>query len=224
MAGNKHPIPIAIVDRPRIAFNIFYSLQGREFAHKENPDAVCEGSAEARSALCTAIGEARERKVTLFRADAEKCRPQRPPASSRNALLWTTTKRPPMHEEWVELLVDRRDGLYLHLRPHGRLRWPRRSTASLCKDAALPHHVATRGNGPAVPCSNPMSGRMIRRRALATGIKTEIGCHTFRATGITAYFKNGGWLEIAHQTAAHESVAHDPQTWPISGNSNVLLC
>src|SRR5262249_47793096 len=34
--------------------------------------------------------------------------------------------------------------------------------------------------------------RMIRRRAKDAGIKTEIGCHTFRATGITAYLKNGG--------------------------------
>jgi integrase len=47
--------------------------------------------------------------------------------------------------------------------------------------------------------------RMIRRRALAAGIKTDIGCHTFRATGITAYLKNGGRLEIAQQMAAHES-------------------
>jgi integrase len=47
--------------------------------------------------------------------------------------------------------------------------------------------------------------RMIRRRALATGIETEIGCHTFRATGITAYLKNGGKLEIAQQMANHES-------------------
>jgi len=46
---------------------------------------------------------------------------------------------------------------------------------------------------------------MIRRRALVAGIKTEIGCHTFRATGITAYLKNGGKLEIAQQMAAHES-------------------
>ena len=45
---------------------------------------------------------------------------------------------------------------------------------------------------------------MIRRRALAAGIKTEIGCHTFRATGITAYLKNNG-REIAQQMAAHES-------------------
>ena len=37
--------------------------------------------------------------------------------------------------------------------------------------------------------------RMIRRRALLAGIKTQIGCHTFRATGITAFLKNGGKLE-----------------------------
>jgi len=30
-------------------------------------------------------------------------------------------------------------------------------------------------------------------------------CHTFRATDITAYLKNGGKLEIAQQMAAHES-------------------
>jgi integrase/recombinase XerD len=47
--------------------------------------------------------------------------------------------------------------------------------------------------------------RMIRRRALAAGIKTEICCHTFRATGITSYLKNGGKLEVAQQMAAHES-------------------
>lgn len=47
--------------------------------------------------------------------------------------------------------------------------------------------------------------RMIRRRATEAGIKTEIGCHTFRATGITAYLKNGGRLEVAQQMAAHES-------------------
>jgi site-specific recombinase XerD len=47
--------------------------------------------------------------------------------------------------------------------------------------------------------------RMIRRRAEAASIKTEIGCHTFRATGITAYLTNGGRLEIAQQMANHES-------------------
>ena len=33
----------------------------------------------------------------------------------------------------------------------------------------------------------------------------EIGCHTFRATGITAYLKNGGTLEKAAQMANHAS-------------------
>jgi site-specific recombinase XerD len=46
---------------------------------------------------------------------------------------------------------------------------------------------------------------MIRRRAAGAGIKTLIGCHTFRATGITAYLSNGGKLEVAQQMAAHES-------------------
>ena len=47
--------------------------------------------------------------------------------------------------------------------------------------------------------------RMIQRRAKAAGIRTKIGNHSFRATGITAYLKNGGRLEIAQQMANHES-------------------
>src|ERR1017187_6075101 len=47
--------------------------------------------------------------------------------------------------------------------------------------------------------------RMIRRRAFAAGIKTRIGNHTFRATGITQYLRNGGRRELAQQMAAHES-------------------
>ena len=47
--------------------------------------------------------------------------------------------------------------------------------------------------------------RMIRRRAKAAAIKTPIGCHTFRATGITVYLDNGGQLEHAQEMAAHES-------------------
>ena len=46
---------------------------------------------------------------------------------------------------------------------------------------------------------------MVRRRAKAAGIETAIGCHTFRATGITVYLANGGTLEKAQQMAAHES-------------------
>jgi site-specific recombinase XerD len=47
--------------------------------------------------------------------------------------------------------------------------------------------------------------RIIRRRAKAAGIETRIGNHAFRATGITAYLKNIGKLEVAQQIANHES-------------------
>lgn len=47
--------------------------------------------------------------------------------------------------------------------------------------------------------------QMIRRRAVATGIGTAIGNHSFRATGITAYLKNGGTLEGAAVMANHAS-------------------
>ncbi|MCE7030922.1 tyrosine-type recombinase/integrase [Jiella sp. CBK1P-4] len=46
---------------------------------------------------------------------------------------------------------------------------------------------------------------MIQRRAVAAGIGTKIGNHTFRATGITAYLKNGGTLERAAAMANHAS-------------------
>jgi integrase len=53
--------------------------------------------------------------------------------------------------------------------------------------------------------NHPAAGLMIRRRAAAAGIDAPIGCHTFRATGITAYLANGGALEHAQEMAAHES-------------------
>jgi site-specific recombinase XerD len=46
---------------------------------------------------------------------------------------------------------------------------------------------------------------MVRRRAAAAGIATKIGNHSFRATGITAYLKNGGTLEHAAAMANHAS-------------------
>jgi site-specific recombinase XerD len=47
--------------------------------------------------------------------------------------------------------------------------------------------------------------RMIRKRAAEAGVKTKIGCHSFRALGITTYLEHGGTLEKAQQMAAHES-------------------
>ena len=43
--------------------------------------------------------------------------------------------------------------------------------------------------------------QMIKRRAVDTGLPPNICCHTFRATGITAYLQNGGTLEIAQALA-----------------------
>jgi integrase len=47
--------------------------------------------------------------------------------------------------------------------------------------------------------------RMVQRRARDAGMEIRIGCHTFRATGITAYLGNGGALENAQTMANHES-------------------
>jgi integrase len=49
---------------------------------------------------------------------------------------------------------------------------------------------------------------MMRRRARAAGIKSAVGNHTFRATGISAYLKNGGTLENAAAMANHASTRH----------------
>ena len=46
---------------------------------------------------------------------------------------------------------------------------------------------------------------MVRRRAADAKIETAIGCHTFRATGITDYLTNGGKLEIAQRMAGHSN-------------------
>src|SRR5271154_3259454 len=56
---------------------------------------------------------------------------------------------------------------------------------------------------------NPMARgdvlRMVKRRALEAGLPSSTCCHTFRATGITAYLENGGTIENAQAIAAHES-------------------
>ena len=57
--------------------------------------------------------------------------------------------------------------------------------------------------------SKPMSRsdvwQMVRRRASDAGIETSIGCHTFRATGITDYLTNGGRIEVAQRMAGHSN-------------------
>ena len=46
---------------------------------------------------------------------------------------------------------------------------------------------------------------MVKRRASEADLPADICCHTFRATGITAYLENGGTIEHAQRIAAHES-------------------
>lgn len=55
------------------------------------------------------------------------------------------------------------------------------------------------------PLIQPDVFAMIRRRARQAGLPANVGCHTMRATGITAYLKNGGRLEYAQRMAGHES-------------------
>jgi integrase/recombinase XerC len=55
------------------------------------------------------------------------------------------------------------------------------------------------------PLQQANTYEMIGRRARAAGIATKIGNHSFRATGITAYLKNGGALEVAAAMANHSS-------------------
>jgi site-specific recombinase XerD len=47
--------------------------------------------------------------------------------------------------------------------------------------------------------------RMVKRRARTSTLSEKVCCHTFRATGITAYLENGGTIENAQGIAAHES-------------------
>jgi site-specific recombinase XerD len=58
--------------------------------------------------------------------------------------------------------------------------------------------------------------RMIKKRAEQAGLSSAACCHTFRATGITAYLENGGTIENAQAIAAHES----PRTTKLYDRTN----
>lgn len=80
--------------------------------------------------------------------------------------------------------------------------------AGIGKDAKGPlFRTIGRGTGQLsrTPLPQANAHAMVRRRAVAAGIETSIGNHTFRATGITAYLKNGGTLENAAAMANHAS-------------------
>lgn len=47
--------------------------------------------------------------------------------------------------------------------------------------------------------------RIVKRRARTAGLPRAICCHSFRATGITSFLRNGGELSKAQRIANHES-------------------
>ena len=80
--------------------------------------------------------------------------------------------------------------------------------AGLSDDARVPL-FPTIGRGTRTLTTTPLprmnAWDMVKRRAVAAGVNPAIGNHTFRATGITAYLKNGGTLERAAHMANHAS-------------------
>jgi len=96
----------------------------------------------------------------------------------------------PCHHTLEAYLHAYVDGTGIAAEPKGPLfRTIRRGTGQLSKER--------------LPQANAYA--MVRRRAAAAGIATKIGNHTLRATGITAYLKNGGTLENAAAMANHAS-------------------
>jgi len=80
--------------------------------------------------------------------------------------------------------------------------------AGIAKDRKGPLFRSVKGKTKTLsplPLSRSDIWAMIRRRGKAAGIETEIGCHTFRATGITDYLSNGGKLEVAQHMAGHSN-------------------
>ena len=116
---------------------------------------------------------------------------------TQNRRLWVRLREKggkrhamPCHHNLEEYLTAYLDGVGLGDDPKGPLfRTIGRGTSKLTRTV--------------LPQANAYA--MIRRRATAAGIATKLGNHSFRATGITAYLKNGGTLEKAAAMANHAS-------------------
>jgi site-specific recombinase XerC len=116
---------------------------------------------------------------------------------TQNRRLWVRLREKggkrhamPCHHNLDEYLVAYLDGAGLRDDPKGPLfRTVGRGTAELTRTVLAARNAHA----------------MIRRRAAAAGIATKLGNHSFRATGITAYLKNGGTLEKAAAMANHAS-------------------
>ena len=80
-------------------------------------------------------------------------------------------------------------------------------TGIMADDKGPLFRTIDRGTGmlTTTPLPQANAHAMIRRRAAAAGIETKLCNHSFRATGISAYLKNGGTLEKAASMANHAS-------------------
>jgi site-specific recombinase XerD len=116
---------------------------------------------------------------------------------TQNRRLWVRLREKggmrhamPCHHNLEEYLVAYLDGAAMRGDPKGPVfRTIGRGTGKLTRTV--------------LPQANAYA--MIRRRASAAGISTKLGNHSFRATGITAYLKNGGTLEKAAAMANQAS-------------------
>jgi site-specific recombinase XerD len=80
------------------------------------------------------------------------------------------------------------------------------AAAGIAGDGDKPLFRTTgRSTGTPHRMTQPDAYRMIQRRARAAGIKTKVGNHSLRATGITDYLKSDGTLEHAQAMANHSS-------------------
>jgi hypothetical protein len=79
---------------------------------------------------------------------------------------------------------------------HARTRFLEFFAANIRKAPLFPTIGTRTGELTRAPLHQANAHTMIRRRAAAAGIATLLGNHSFRATGITAYLKNGGTLRV----------------------------
>ena len=49
--------------------------------------------------------------------------------------------------------------------------------------------------------------RLVQARARACGLEKRVGCHSFRATGITEYMNRGGLIDMAQRIAGHSQLS-----------------
>lgn len=109
---------------------------------------------------------------------------------------------------WIRL--HEKGGRLHHLPAHSRLEraideYLERLRPRISLGSPLFQSFSTTG----VPTGKQMSRhdaiRIVERTARAAGLSDSTCWHTFRATGVTTYLRNGGTLETAQAIAAHGS-------------------